>query len=203
MYNLTHGKTAVAGVLSGDKKAQKGSGGSLGSRPIDYIFIIRKFCLTMSFLNCENRLSISVLRKHGSTLRKTDRSRGCFQFGIFGNCIMLGHMLWFFNIRKKLALVWSLRPLLASLINLELLLNMWRTKFGWKFSKLSIIHVRKINSWTLWPPFVVPLNFCRWKFEYPTPLWQPGAKQPNILNQSNKMSDFPLGVSFYYRKSFN
>ena len=116
-------KTAVAGVLSGDKKAQKGSGGSLGSRPIDYIFIIRKFCLTMNFLNCENRLSISVLRKHGSTLRKTDRSRGCFQFGIFGNCIMLGHMLWFFNIRKKLALVWSLRPLLASLINFGIALE--------------------------------------------------------------------------------
>ena len=72
----------------------------------------------MNFWNHENRQSISDFRKHGLQHfeKPTDRTAPFSHSKNFENYGMLVHMLWLINLNKNLALIWSLRPPLDSLI---------------------------------------------------------------------------------------
>ena len=95
--------------------------GSFGSHPSDHILMIIKFCAIKNFFKNKNRLCNSDARKHGPRHfeKPTDRAVKSSSEN-FEKCYTLGLMLWFININKNLAPLWSLRPPKDSLFNFEI-----------------------------------------------------------------------------------
>ena len=83
--------------------------------------MIIKFCVSTISFKIKNRPCISVAPKHGPRHfeKPTDRAVNSSSEN-FKKCNTLGHMLWFININKNLAPVWSLRPPMDSLIYFEI-----------------------------------------------------------------------------------
>ena len=83
--------------------------------------MIIKFCAIKNFFKNKNRLCISDARKHGPRHfeKPTDRAVKSSSEN-FEKCYTLGLMLWFININKNLAPLWSLRPPKDSLLKIEI-----------------------------------------------------------------------------------